>query len=147
MRKKKTCFSSSLLCPKMVNLSSAASLLRPSLLHLRFSNTSSMGIFSYNHRVRKEPLHKTKHNRETEPSKKCLKFLRSIYQINGFLQHRVQYFRLLLRHLCLLPLVTALQKHSFKDQEDPFKEPQRKKGRKKQKLGKRLMKLITFGGN
>ena len=118
----------------MVNLSSAASLLRPSLLHLRFSNTSSMGIFSYNHRVGKEPLHKTKPNRETEVSKKCLKFLRSIYQINGFLEHRVQYFRLLLRHLCLLPLVTALQKHSFKDQEGPFKEPPRKKeqkGRKK----------------
>lgn len=134
----------------MVNLSSAASLLRPSLLHLRFSNTSSMGIFSYKHRVGKEPLHKTKPNRETEASKKCLKFLRSIYQINGFLEHRVQYFRLLLRHLCLLPLVTALQKHSFKDQEGPFKEPPREKeqkGRKKQKLGKRLKKLITLRGN
>lgn len=61
-RKKKTCFSSSLLCPKMVNLSSAASLVRPSLLHLRFSNTSSMGMFSYNHKV---------HNiREQKPHRK-----------------------------------------------------------------------------
>lgn len=41
-----TFFSSSLLCPKMANLSSAASFVRPSLVHLRFSNTSSMGMFS-----------------------------------------------------------------------------------------------------
>ena len=41
-----TFFSSSLLWPKMTSLSSAASLLRPSLLHLRFSKTSSMGMFS-----------------------------------------------------------------------------------------------------
>lgn len=41
-----TFFSSSLLCPKMANLSWAAWLVRPSFVHLRFSNTSSMGIFS-----------------------------------------------------------------------------------------------------
>jgi len=51
--KKITLFSSSLLCPKIVSLCSAASLVSPSLLHLKFSKTSSMGMFSYIHKTNK----------------------------------------------------------------------------------------------
>lgn len=60
-----TFFSSSLLCPKMDSLSSAASLVRPSLVHLRFSNTSSMGIFSCTqHTHIHNSVIKTSHNQE-----------------------------------------------------------------------------------
>ena len=45
-----TLTSSSLLCPNMVNLSAAPELVRPSLLHLRFSKTSSMGMLSCTHK-------------------------------------------------------------------------------------------------
>jgi hypothetical protein len=41
-----TCFSSSLLGPKMARRCSACSVVRPCGLHRRFSNTSSIGMFS-----------------------------------------------------------------------------------------------------
>ena len=41
-----TCFSSSLLGPKMVRRCSACAVVRPCGLHRRFSNTSSIGMFS-----------------------------------------------------------------------------------------------------
>lgn len=65
--KKSTFFSSSLLWPKMASLSSAAWLVRPSLLHLRFSKTSSMGMFSCIHK------HKKNKNKNTQQSKKITK--------------------------------------------------------------------------
>lgn len=42
-----TFFSSSLLWPKSASLSSAACVVRPSLLHLRLSKTFSVGTFSW----------------------------------------------------------------------------------------------------
>ena len=56
-------FSSSLLYPNIVSLCCATWLLKPSLLHLRFSKTSSMGIFSSIHKFHKIRLnhkHQTK---------------------------------------------------------------------------------------
>lgn len=41
-------FSSSLFCPKISNLSLASSVDKPSFVHLKFSKTSSIGMFSYN---------------------------------------------------------------------------------------------------
>lgn len=82
-KKKITFFSSSLLWPKMVSLSSAASLLRPSLLHLRFSRTSSMGMFSCTQPKKLKTLTpkiptKNKHIYHTTKNKK--KELQSIFR-------------------------------------------------------------------
>lgn len=87
----RTFFSSSLLCPKIANLSWAASLVRPSLLHLRFSKTSSMGMFSCIQKIHK--LNPKQQSSNHEPPK-SLKMCQIYYQIHSFLQHCLQNFRL-----------------------------------------------------
>lgn len=68
-----TFFSSSLLYPKIANLSWAAVPVRPSLVHLKFSKTSSMGIFSCNYNSNKKGNKPIKTNKKF--SKKKLIFL------------------------------------------------------------------------
>jgi gamma-glutamylcysteine synthetase len=51
-------FSSSLLGPKILSLSSPCALVNPSLVHLSWSKTSSTGILSYINRNTETPTHK-----------------------------------------------------------------------------------------
>jgi hypothetical protein len=90
---------------KMASLSFAASVVRPSLLHLRLSNTSSMGMFSYTHKVQNfKPKRTISTNKSIEQTKlatkKMFQVVQIYYQIHGFLQHSLQNFRLVF-HLFL----------------------------------------------
>ena len=79
--KRKTFFSSSLLWPKMANLSSADSVVSPFESHLRVWNTSSSGTFSCKEIKRKKcnqkinKIKKKKIQTETETSNKIFKIL------------------------------------------------------------------------
>lgn len=116
-----TCFSSSLLEPKMVSLSSAASVERPSLLHLKVSKTSSIGTFSWNQNLknssqnqipRKQNSQKHKKKKKNSNRKEIIKragLLYLQYQIYSFLQHCLHSFSLAIHFCQSIHLLKALQ--------------------------------------
>lgn len=105
----------------MVSLSSAASVERPSLLHLKVSKTSSIGTFSWNQKLKKfttkpntqkAKLSKTQKKKKNSNRKEIIKragLLYLQYQIYSFLQHCLHSFSLAIHFCQSIHLLKALQ--------------------------------------